>query len=343
LDKENLTLENYQNKPIVLIVDDSVENLHILSSLLKDSYQIRIAKSGAKALELAKQEPLPDLILLDVLMPEMDGFETCKQLKSNSLTQRIPVIFLTALNEASDETAGFAYGGADFITKPFNPDVVKARIQTHVALRQERQKSESLLRVLLPENVISDLIEKGSHRPEIHKNVSILFCDFVGFTVVTSMLSPEFLIEELSEIFSAFDEICEREGAVRIKTIGDAYMAATGLAQNDSEHASRLVRVAQHFIGFLNQRNQHSKQQWQCRIGVHSGEVIAGIVGKNRFIYDILGDDVNIAARVESNGVPMKVTITDATRQLLCNDEVSNSLGFVKLKGKGDMELFVVG
>ena len=335
-------MENYQDKPVVLIVDDSVENLHILSSLLKDTYQLRIAKSGAKALELAKQEPLPDLILLDVLMPEIDGFETCKLLKSNPITQRIPVIFLTALNEASDETAGFAYGGADFITKPFNPDVVKARIQTHVALRQERQKSESLLRILLPENVISDLIEKGSHRPEIHKNVSVLFCDFVGFTIVTSTLSPEFLIEELSEVFSAFDEICDSEGAARIKTIGDAYMAATGLSQNDEEHASRLVRVAQKFIAYLEQRNRHSKQMWQCRIGVHSGEVIAGIVGKHRFIYDILGDDVNIAARVESNGIPMRVTITDSTRRLLTKNETTTSISTVNLKGKGLMELFVV-
>jgi class 3 adenylate cyclase len=100
--------------------------------------------------------------------------------------------------------------------------------------------------------------------------------------------------------------------------------------------------VAQHFIAYLNQRNEQSNQSWQCRIGVHSGEVIAGIVGKNRFIYDILGDDVNIAARVESNGVPMKVTITDSTRQILIAGELTETLGAVNLKGKGHMELFVV-
>ncbi|MFM2155623.1 MAG: hypothetical protein RL516_372 [Bacteroidota bacterium] len=328
--------------PIVLVVDDAVENLQVLSGLLKDKYRIKIAKNGEKALELANASEKPNLILLDVVMPGMSGFEVCAQLKSDESTKNIPVIFITALNEATDETKGFSVGGADFIAKPFHPEVVLARIQTHIELQAAKQKSDTLLKVLLPENVVNDLINKGKHIPEIHNNVSILFFDFVGFTNMTTQMNPQVLIEELSGIFTDFDEICSKHHATRIKTIGDAYMATTGLGTDDKNHSVNLVNTAIDFINYLNNRNQTAEFKWQCRIGIHSGSVIAGIIGKNRFAYDILGDDVNIAAKVESAGVPMKVTITEATKQLCANEFVSESIGKVMLKRRGEMELFVV-
>jgi CheY-like chemotaxis protein len=328
--------------PIVLIVDDAVENLQVLSGLLKDKYRVKIAKNGEKALELANASEKPNLILLDVVMPGMSGFEVCAQLKSDDSTKNIPVIFITALNESADETKGFSVGGADFISKPFHPEVVLARIQTHIELQAAKEKSDTLLKVLLPENVVNDLINNGKHIPEIHNNVSILFFDFVGFTNMTTQMNPQVLIEELSGIFTDFDEICSKHHATRIKTIGDAYMATTGLGADDKNHAVNLVNTAIDFINYLNHRNQTAEFKWQCRIGIHSGSVIAGIIGKNRFAYDILGDDVNIAAKVESAGVPMKVTITEATKQLCANDFVSESIGKVMLKRRGEMELFVV-
>jgi adenylate cyclase len=328
--------------PIVLIVDDAVENLQVLSGLLKDKYRVKIAKNGEKAIELANATEKPNLILLDVVMPGMSGFEVCAQLKSDDSTKNIPVIFITALNESADETKGFSVGGADFISKPFHPEVVLARIQTHIELQAVKEKSDTLLKVLLPENVVNDLINNGKHIPEIHNNVSILFFDFVGFTNMTTQMNPQVLIEELSGIFTDFDEICSKHHATRIKTIGDAYMATTGLGTDDKNHAVNLVNTAIDFINYLNNRNQTAAYKWQCRIGVHSGSVIAGIIGKNRFAYDILGDDVNIAAKVESAGVPMKVTITEATKQLCANEFVSESIGKVMLKRRGEMELFVV-
>jgi CheY-like chemotaxis protein len=335
-------LEYVNPLPIVLIVDDAVENLQVLSGLLKDKYRVKIAKNGEKALELANASEKPNLILLDVVMPGMSGFEVCAQLKSDESTKNIPVIFITALNEATDETKGFSVGGADFIAKPFHPEVVLARIQTHIELQAAKQKSDTLLKVLLPENVVNDLINTGKHIPEIHNNVSVLFFDFVGFTNMTTQMNPQVLIEELSGIFTDFDEICSKHHATRIKTIGDAYMATTGLGTDDKNHAVNLVNTGIDFINYLNHRNQTAEYKWQCRIGIHSGSVIAGIIGKNRFAYDILGDDVNIAAKVESAGVPMKVTITEATKQLCGDQFIFESIGKVMLKRRGEMELFVV-
>src|SRR5271155_6144897 len=122
-------------KSTVLLVDDAPANIQIANSILKDHYKIRIATSGAKALELVKVVPLPDLILLDVMMPEMDGYEVCTRLKSDPETRDIPVIFLTGQTEIEDETRGFEVGAVDYIHKPFSPAVVKARVHTHLVLR----------------------------------------------------------------------------------------------------------------------------------------------------------------------------------------------------------------
>lgn len=333
---------NISTRPLVLAVDDSVENLQVLSAILKDDYQVKVAKSGQKALEIAQNSPHPDLILLDVMMPDMNGFEVCEQLKNHPITQKIPVIFLTALNEVADETMGFKSGGADFISKPINPDIVKARIKTHIALQQERSRTEELLKVLLPENVISDLMEEGVHKPQIQENVSIMFCDLVGFTQISSKLDPEFLIAELNDIYGYFDELCSKYKCSRIKTIGDAYMAATGIHQFDPLHADKLVKLGLEFIRFLEQRNSQAQQEWKCRIGIHSGSVIAGIIGKTRFIYDIFGHDVNIAARVESNGMEMHVTISTTTKDLLREKYDFISMGNVQLKGAEAMDLFAI-
>lgn len=135
----NSIIHSSSEKNTLLVVDDSAENLQILNALLKDDYKLKMAKSGEKALEIASQVPQPDLILLDVVMPGVDGFEVCLALKSNPATAYIPIIFLTALNEVDDETRGFRVGGADFIRKPFNPDIVKARIKTQLALLRARK------------------------------------------------------------------------------------------------------------------------------------------------------------------------------------------------------------
>jgi adenylate cyclase len=335
-------IQPQDNQPFVLLVDDAVENLQVLTALLKDIYRIRVAKSGEKALEMLKSGLLPDLILLDIIMPGMDGYEVCKQLKADTSTMHIPVIFLTALNDVNDETKGFRAGGADFITKPFNPDIVLARINTHISLQAERRKSESLLQILLPKNVIAALMRDGKYSPEIHPEVSILFSDFVDFTKIATQVGHEDLIDELSSIFGAFDEICLKNNITRIKTIGDAYMAVSGIEEQTSNHASQLVKTGLEFIEFLKERNKTSKIEWNCRIGIHSGSVIGGIVGKSRFVYDVMGDTVNIASRIETNGQPMMVAISSETRKLIGHSYQVASLGIANLKGRGEKEIFTV-
>ncbi len=328
----------------ILIVDDSVENLQLLSALLKDDYRIKVAKNGRKAIELVNKNASIDLILMDVMMPEMDGYTACKHLKENELTASVPIIFLTSLTDAEDETKGFALGGADFISKPFNADVVKARIRTHLDLQDERRKADALLRYMLPQTVIQELKDTGSYKPEIHEHTSIMFCDLVDFTTISAKMKPTELVDELTEIFTEFDEIVTSNGSLRIKTLGDGYMAAAGLGSLvEDRHAEKLVNAGLEIIRYLDKRNQHNAFKWECRIGIHSGPIISGVVGRSRCQFDVMGDNVNIASRVESNGRPMQVTITEATATLLENANFKlESLGRVDLKGKGEMRLIRV-
>ena len=185
----------------VLVVDDTPQNLSLMSGLLEDHYSVKLAPSGARALKIAATTP-PDLILLDVMMPEMDGYEVCRQLKANEATRHIPVIFVTAMTEAESEEAGLALGAVDYVTKPINPAIVLARVRNQLALKtasdvlrqqnflieQERTRVRTLLHNILPVEVAAELSATGKVRPVRHESVSILFTDFSGFTQTSATM-----------------------------------------------------------------------------------------------------------------------------------------------------------
>lgn len=330
-----------QGKRTILIIDDSAESISLMVGLLEDEYNIKVAKSGEMALQLATTAPLPDMVLLDVIMPGLNGHDVCRQLKQDPRTELIPVIFLTALNDPDNEAKGFDLGAADYISKPFNPVIFKARVRTQMELVREKHKTRTLLENFLPKHVIHELVDQGSTVPQQIENISLIFCDLVHFTKMTEDLSKEELLDELSELYSAFDEILEARGGQRLKTIGDAYVALVGHTHEHTDHADRAVHSALDIVAYLKERNRKNGLDRSVRIGVHSGSVIAGIVGKQRYQYDIFGDDVNIAARLEGASEPMKVTISEQTRTAL-NDQaiLVTPRGSIDLKGKGERKLF---
>src|SRR5215471_848584 len=148
-EEEVTVMSGEEEKKLLLVVDDNPSHIHVVHSILKDDYKIRIATSGAKALDMANVNPQPDLILLDVMMPDMDGYEVCGHLKANPETRDIPVIFLTLKMEVADETRGFEVGAVDYIHKPFSPPIVKARVRTQLLLREANR---TLARQLLAIN-----------------------------------------------------------------------------------------------------------------------------------------------------------------------------------------------
>lgn len=334
---------------LVLVVDDIEENLKVLSeTLIQAGYKPLQARSGERALEIAAKA-LPDLILLDIKMPGMDGFQTIGRLKANPQTAPIPVIFISALNQIEDKVQGFNAGAVDYVSKPFQKEEVLARVGTHLRLRQallavetEKRKADDLLHALLPVSVAAELKESGRYEPRMFPAVSIMFSDLVNFTSQAAMLEPRQLISELNIMVSVFDSIMDQLGCERIKTIGDAYFAVCGMADPSADHAWLLVQAAMQMLAWLDERNKTADVQWQLRIGIHSGPVVAGIIGFKRYIYDLFGDTVNIASRMESAGEPMRLNISGATRQLLGDRVTCVSRGTKPVKGAANLEMFWV-
>lgn len=210
------------------------------------------------------------------------------------------------------------------------------------SLMIEQKKSDDLLHNILPVNVAKDLKETGSTIPQRHKNVTILFTDFKGFTELVASISEITLVNELNDIFGRFDEIVEEVGVEKIETIGDAYLAASGLGEGVAEHAINCITAAQQMLSYLEERNRKHEIKWRMRVGIHSGPIVAGVVGKKKFRYDLFGDTINTASRMETSGEPGKINISGPTYQLVKNDIDCDYRGKVHAKGKGDMEMYFV-
>jgi adenylate cyclase len=330
----------------VLVVDDIEENLKVLSeTLVQAGFKPLQAKSGERALRIASVAR-PDLILLDIKMPGMDGFETIRALKADPVTAGIPVIFISALSQIEDKVKGFQAGAVDYVSKPFQREEVLARVGTHIRLVQalrgvqaEREKSERLLRAMLPDAIADELKEKGTSEPRYFPAVSILFADLVDFTRIASRLEPKVLIDELNDLVTAYDRIMQENRCERIKTIGDAYFAASGMPEPNEDHARCLTRAALGIRDWLESRNARSSIRWRMRIGIHSGDAVAGIVGTRRYIYDVFGDAVNIASRMESASEPMAINVSGSTRALLGDSFRCEGRGSLPVKGAAPMEM----
>jgi class 3 adenylate cyclase len=219
----------------------------------------------------------------------------------------------------------------------------QARTTTMLHQNQELlNKNQELLHNMLPREIADELAANGTAKPVRHESVSILFSDFSGFTQASSSMPPDRMVAELNDIFGAFDQITHECGVEKIKTIGDAYMAAAGVPTVCSEHAQRCVLAGLRMAEYVAHRNESAAFKWQLRIGVHSGPVVAGVVGTKKFAFDIWGDTVNTASRMESAGEVGKVNISAYTYDLIRNEFDCEYRGKVDAKGKGGMDMYFV-
>ena len=208
-------------------------------------------------------------------------------------------------------------------------------------LREEQEKSDRLLRNILPARVIRDLQEHGESAPECFDHVTVFFSDVVGFTTMSSTLSPKILIQELNDIFTNFDQIFVRNGCERIKTIGDAYLSVSGMPEEQERHWANILNSAKEALQYITERNARPGAMiWQMRMGVHSGPVVGGIVGVEKYIYDVFGDTINTAARMEANSEPMRINVSEATWKLAQAEFQFEARPPIEVKGKGLMRMF---
>ncbi len=470
----------------ILLVDDTPNNLRVLSTLLsKKGYEVRSVISGEVALRAAKAAP-PDLVLLDINMPRMNGYEVCQALKADETTKDIPVIFISALSEVLDKVKAFAAGGVDYITKPFQFAEVLVRVENQLnlrnlqrmleeqnerlvkevsdrqvaeaalqsseaelralfaamsdaivvfdregkclkiaptrstvqlpddgtirtiddlfppqqaaqhreciqnvlatqttqtveyslqsgsaerwfsanvsplsdtaaiwvardvteskraqqALRYQQERSEHLLLNILPEPIAKRLKDEENTIADSFDNVTVIFADLVNFTEFSTQISSTELVEVLNTIFSEFDYLAARHGLEKIKTIGDAYMAVAGLPTPRADHAQAAANLSLDLLDFIQEFSTQTGENFSLRIGINSGSVVAGVIGVSKFGYDLWGDTVNVASRMESQGLPGKIQLTSNTHELLPTGYRFEERGEVEVKGKGKMTTY---
>ena len=217
--------------------------------------------------------------------------------------------------------------------------------KTNIIIEEEKNRSDNLLMNILPEETAFELKQNGKVIAKRFDMVSVLFTDFVGFTEFSEKLDPEKLVESIDYYFSKFDEIIEKYDLEKIKTSGDSYMCAGGLPFETADHAHKMIHAAQEILDFVNQSfgdTAHNKTRFEIRIGINTGTVVAGVVGTKKFAYDIWGDTVNIASRMETNSLPGKINISENTYQLIKESFDCEYRGEVEVKNRGIMKMYFV-
>jgi adenylate cyclase len=338
----------------VLVVDDNAANRDVLARrLTREGHQVVTATNGPAALELVAAQEF-DLVLLDLIMPEMSGFEVLRRLKAAEHTSHVPVIVISALDELDSVVRCIEAGAEDYLPKPFNPILLRARIgaclekkwlrdreKLFIAdLEREKRRSETLLLNILPQSIVNRMRDGEIVIADHIAEVTILFCDLVGFTAFSQTFPAERTIDFLSRIFSTFDRLASEHGVEKIKTIGDSYMAASGIPERQSDNAIRIAALSLRMMEALGTISESTGLAMQARIGIHTGPVVAGVIGTHKFVYDVWGDTVNTANRMESYSLPGRIQVSATTRHVLQGRFKFEPRGSIQIKGKGMMDTF---
>ncbi len=207
-------------------------------------------------------------------------------------------------------------------------------------VKKEKERVEKLLLNIMPRSVYEEWKEFGVTTPQRYDDATVLMLDFIGFTEMSVSQDPNRLIAELNDIFTAFDRIVEQFGCDRLKTIGDAYVAVSGLPEANPEHARNIARAALRFVHYLERRNKTSEFAWKCRIGIHSGPVIGSVVGVQKYVYDIFGPGMNMAARLEQECKPMEILLSDDTYEKITSEFRMTDMGIHDIRGFGEKRLW---
>jgi class 3 adenylate cyclase len=324
------------SKGRLLIVEDAPANIHTLVAILKErGYQISVAMNGKQALDLLARVQ-PDLILLDVMMPEMDGFETCQRLKADEKWRQIPVIFLTSKTESVDIVKGFELGAVDYVAKPFNAHELLARVHTHLTVDELRRtlaaknvelaRAHELVRRAFGRYVSEEIAESILQSPEglelggEEREVTILMSDLRGFTALAARLTPRDVIASLNLYLEAMVDVIGRYQGTIDEILGDAILVIFGAPVACNDHATRAVACGlamQLAMPEVNRRlAEKGASELEMGIGIHTGPVIVGNIGSlRRTKYAGVGLNVNLAGRIESFTTGGQVLISESTRE----------------------------
>lgn len=329
----------------LLIVDDNDINRDILRRLLESQgHLVADAPDGEQALEMLGRRNF-DLVLLDVVMPRMDGFEVLMRLKADPRLREIPVIMISALNEINYVVSCIKLGAEDYLNRPYNVVFLQARIGACLEKKRlrereiehldqietERRRADELLHVILPREIVAELKTTNTVVPRRYDDVAVLFADIVDFTPYCDRHSPEDVVQHLQHLVESWEEMCLTYEIQKIKTIGDAFMAACGLLSRVENPTLNCIRFGLEMIA----ATQALSTGWNLRVGIHFGHVVGGVLGRRQYLFDLFGDTVNTAARMESHGVKGCIVLSGSAWSQVEHLCLATQLDPTPIKGKG--------
>ncbi len=368
-------LTEVSEKPSILYIDDEEDNLVVFKSAFRRHYNVHTAKSGEEGLEILKSLDA-SLVITDQRMPRMTGVQFLKNLPDEKDMIRMILTGYSDMESVIDAiNTGQVYR---YIAKPWDKEELKITLDNAIEAFQLRRKNkqlihelqeanevleqkveertqqvnlqkeeiEKLLLNILPVEVANELKEKGAATPHYYESATVLFTDFIGFTKIAEGLSPNELVSELNACFLVFDSIIEKNNLEKIKTIGDSYMCAGGIPVPNKTHAVdailAAIEIQDYMRRFNDEREAKGLVRWDLRIGIHTGPLVAGVVGSKKFAYDIWGDTVNIASRIESCGERGRVNISETTFEAVKEWFGCLYRGKVLAKNKGEVDMYFV-
>jgi adenylate cyclase len=328
-------------KPLILAVDDEPANLALLRKLLRhQGYDVTEATDGRSAIREVV-EASPDLVCLDVMMPDLDGIEVCQQLRRMPEHAGLPILLLTALNRPEDKARGLEAGANDFLSKPFDESELTARLRSLLRTRALQDRLTDLLRRYVSDSIAAEVLRDpfaatlGGDR----RHVSTLFADVRGYTALAAQHSPEQALDLLNRYLTVASDAVESHGGTVSDLLGDgvfAFFGAPVLHSNDAERAMRAALQLQDHVARLDIPSM-PEVRLQTGIGITTGQVLAGNIGSERRMhYAVVGDPVNVASRLQSLAGPGQILVDKATHDAVKDLVISQDLGTLRLAGKGD-------
>lgn len=339
------------NDAAILIVDDDDNNRFTLAQRLKrEGYEtVTTANDGEEALALLCRRQF-DLVLLDVMMPRLDGIGVLAAMKVDPVLKYIPVIMISAVNDLDRVVRCIELGAEDYLPKPFNKVLLRARVGAclekkwlrdqeraySIQIEQQRGRLSNLLHAILPAPAVAELEETGRVEPRRYPDVAVLFCDIVGFTTYCDEHPPEKVIQHLQHLGDAFEGLTASYGLEKIKTVGDAFLATGNLLV---PHPDAVMSALECAFGMI-EAARLGPARWELRCGLHIGAVVAGVVGRSKFSFDLWGDTVNVAARLVAVGDIGCVHLSEPAYTQVGGRCDAEPLGPVPLRGKGVTSIY---
>ena len=293
---------------LLIIADDEKTQNGLREILSGSGNNTLVVNTVSESISVLKKKEI-GILLIDIDCNSFEGFEIFKTIKEISVIKNIYILVITNnSNSGVNMVKGLNEGAIDYITKPFNPNLILAKVEVYKTLFYKDQRINQLLNNIFPETVLEDLNKNGKFSPKRVENGVVLFTDFVNFSQKSTKIKPLQLLKKLEYYFTQFDEIIGRYKLEKIKTIGDSYMVIGGVTEKNNEPAIRACLAALEIRDFI--KNEKSlamamkSDYWEIRIGIHMGPLVAGIIGTKKFSFDVWGDSVNIASRAEQNALP---------------------------------------